>query len=68
MYGQVITKGEFEELSKEERAKYISGYDAETLLKGYNFYRDGFNPIDDDVIDTFRLFREEILRRCRKGE
>lgn len=68
MYGQMITKGKFEELSKEERAKYISGYDAVTLLKGYDFYRDGFNPIDEDVMDTFRLFRTEILRRCRRGQ
>lgn len=60
-------KCEFDTRSKKERAELISTWNAEKLLAGYNAYRDGFDPIDGDIADTFDLIRNEILKRCRRG-
>ena len=61
-------KCEFDTLSKEERAELIGTWSAEKLLAGYNAYRDGFDPLDGDIADTFDLIRDEILGRCSKSE
>lgn len=60
--------GVFDRYSREERAELISTWSAEKLLEGYKAYCIGFNPLDDDVCDTFDLIRDEIIKRCTKEE
>ena len=60
--------GVFDRYSKEKRAELISTWSGGKLIAGYKAYYSGFNPLDDDVCDTFDLIRAEIIRRCTKEE
>ena len=60
--------GVFDRYSIEKRAELISTWSGEKLIAGYKAYRDGFNPLDYDVADTFNLIRDEIIKRCAKEE
>ena len=45
---------------KQNTIKAMSG---EKLLETYNYYRDNFNPCDDDFCETFKMIETEVLNR-----
>lgn len=56
----------FDEQPIERRAEIVKNMTAEKLLTAYDIYVRNFDPLDDDLYESYTLIRNEILRRCAK--
>lgn len=49
--------------TEQEKREIVAKADAEKLLKAYDYYKDNFNPIDADWVESYELIKEEMLKR-----
>ena len=53
----------FNKSSNKLKQKTIKAMNGEKLLETYNYYRDNFNPCDDEYCETYKMIEEEVLSR-----
>ena len=53
----------FNKSSDKFKMEVIKKMNGEKLLETYNYYRDNFDPIDDDFLETYKMIETEMLNR-----
>ena len=55
-------------LTKEEKIAKVKAMSPEQLLESWKWYSKHFNPIDDDICESYEIVRVEILERMNGGK